>query len=80
MAHQYHEHSDIRQNPELQEWFCAKCGATSDHRLREDAVAELSAFECSLFGATTKRLSEKERDLRAYHLLKLQKNQSDVEE
>lgn len=52
-----YEHSDIRKNPELQEWFCAKCGAASDHTLREDAIVELSGFECSLHGATTKKLN-----------------------
>jgi hypothetical protein len=66
-----YEHADIRKNPDLQEWFCAKCGATSDHMLKEDAVVELSGFECNLHGATTKKLIEKERDLRAYHLRKL---------
>ncbi len=70
-----YKHSDIRRNPELQEWFCAQCGATSDHALEQDAVAEISGFECSLYGTTIKRLSEKERDLRAYHLSKLLKAQ-----
>jgi len=71
------QHTDIRRNPDLQEWFCAKCGATSDHALEKDAVAELSGFECNLYGTTVKRLSEKERDLRAYHLMKLQIQQSE---
>jgi len=68
-----YKHDDIRRNTELQEWFCAKCGVTSDHRLKKDAVAEISAFECNLYGTTVKKLSEKERDLRAYHLAKLQR-------
>lgn len=71
MHNSRYKHSDIRKNPELQEWFCAKYGAASDHTLKEDAIVELSALECSLHGATSKRLIEKERDLREYHLSKL---------
>ena len=71
MHNSRYEHSDIRKNPELQEWFCASCGAASDHTLKEDALVELSAFECSLHGATAKKLIEKERDLREYHLSRL---------
>jgi len=76
MSNAPYPHSDIRRNPELQEWFCAKCGATSDHALEKDAAAEISGFECNLYGTTVKRLGEKERDLRAYHLMKLQTQQS----
>lgn len=73
MANGPYEHSDVRRNPDLEEWFCAKCGATSDHTLKEDAMAELSVFECSLVGVNAKKLLEKERDLRTYHLEKLRK-------
>lgn len=41
-------HGEIRWNPELQEWFCVRCGLTSDHTLREDAQAEMELFECEL--------------------------------
>jgi hypothetical protein len=71
-----YEHVDIRRNPDLKEWFCAKCGMTSDHALEQDAISEISGFECNLYGTTVKRLSEKERDLRSYHLMKLQTQQS----
>jgi hypothetical protein len=37
---------DIRWNPELQEWFCARCGRTSDHVVHEDAQTEMELFEC----------------------------------
>src|ERR1700741_46884 len=30
---------EIRWNPESQEWFCARCGRTSDHLIKEDAQA-----------------------------------------
>jgi len=42
------KHADIRWNPELQEWFCVKCGRTSDHILKRDAEVELELFECRL--------------------------------
>lgn len=37
---------EIRWNPELQEWFCVRCGRVSNHRVREDAEVELESFEC----------------------------------
>jgi len=40
------QHADIRWNPELEEWFCASCGRTSDHTELEDAWAELDNFIC----------------------------------
>jgi hypothetical protein len=33
-------HSDIRWNPELKEWYCADFGITSDHATKEDATQE----------------------------------------
>ena len=53
-------HDDIRWHPELQEWFCAKCGQTSDHKAQDDAVAEMSAFECSLLGTRAKKLANEQ--------------------
>ena len=41
-------HGDIRWNPELQEWFCASCGRTSDHTKLEDAQEEMENFRCEL--------------------------------
>ena len=35
-----YEHSDIRKNPELQKWFCAKCGAAS--RLEDISSVEVA--------------------------------------
>jgi hypothetical protein len=46
------KHSEIRWNPEFQEWFCVRCGRTSDHVVYEDAQAELALFECELPAAT----------------------------
>jgi hypothetical protein len=43
------KHPQLRWNPELQEWFCVKCGLTSDCSKREDAEAELNLlFECEI--------------------------------
>ena len=42
------KHPEIRWNPELEEWFCVKCGLTSDHIIREDAETELDVFECEM--------------------------------
>jgi hypothetical protein len=40
------KHPEIRWNPEPEEWFCVKCGRTSDHTVRQDAEVELEAFDC----------------------------------
>ncbi len=66
-------HPDIRWNPDLQEWFCAKCGLTSDHAAEQDAVAEMATFDCTLQGTSVAKLGEKERLLRAHYLTKRQK-------
>jgi hypothetical protein len=42
------KHADVLWNAELQEWFCAKCGRTSDHVTKEDALVELEQYECEL--------------------------------
>jgi hypothetical protein len=42
------KHPELRWNPGLQEWFCVKCGRTSDYSNREDAETELKLFECEL--------------------------------
>ena len=68
------DHTDVRWNPELQEWFCAKCGQTSDHKEREDAVREMETFDCSIHGTTVARLGEKERLLRVHYLNKQRKS------
>jgi hypothetical protein len=36
----------IRWNAELREWFCVRCGRTSEKPVREDAEAEVELFEC----------------------------------
>ena len=42
------KHPELRWNPSLQEWFCVKCGRTSDHIDQENAKTELELFECAL--------------------------------
>jgi hypothetical protein len=42
------KHPKIRWNPELEEWFCVRCGLTSDHITKEDAQTEMEFFDCSL--------------------------------
>ena len=40
---------EIRWNPELQEWFCARCGRRSDHRIKGDAETEIGIFPCEIY-------------------------------
>ena len=40
---------EIRHNPELKEWFCARCGRSSDHAMREDAEVELNVWPCEMY-------------------------------
>src|ERR1700687_1661525 len=42
------KHLVIRWNPATQEWFCIKCGRTSDHISEEDAHVELDQHDCQL--------------------------------
>jgi hypothetical protein len=42
------KHKDVRWNREIQEWYCANCGRTSDHINKEDALVELEQYECEL--------------------------------
>jgi len=39
---------EIRWNPELEEWFCLRCGRVSDHVVHKDAQAEIELSECEL--------------------------------
>lgn len=64
MSGQTTVHKDVRWNPDLEEWFCADCGLTSDHATREDAMEELAVFECSLMGTKVKRITVQERQAR----------------
>ena len=40
------KHEEIRWNPGNKEWYCIKCGQTSDHIVRDDARRELERYEC----------------------------------
>jgi hypothetical protein len=42
------KHPEIRWNPELEEWFCVRCGRTSDHVVQDDAQVEMELFECEV--------------------------------
>jgi hypothetical protein len=42
------KHQFIRWNEELAQWFCIKCGRTSDHVKAPDAREELEQFKCEL--------------------------------
>jgi len=56
---------DIRWNPELNEWFCALCGRTSDHATATDAIAELEVFECAMLGIIVRPMTREKRTNRA---------------
>jgi len=42
------KHENLRWNVATGEWFCTKCGRTSDHVSVQDAQKELDQYECSL--------------------------------
>lgn len=42
------KHSKIVWNFNIRQWFCIKCGRTSDHVTEPDARVELDQFECQL--------------------------------
>ena len=42
------KHVTILWNPATQEWFCTKCGRTSDHIRVQDAHAELDQYDCEV--------------------------------
>jgi hypothetical protein len=40
------KHQVVSWNPVLEQWFCAKCGQTSDHLRVEDAHEEFEQYDC----------------------------------
>jgi hypothetical protein len=42
------KHLNIGWNPATKEWFCAKCGGTSDHANVHDAHKALDQYECQV--------------------------------
>jgi len=42
------KHEQIVWNPAIQEWFCSRCGRTSDHVGKQDALVELDLYECHI--------------------------------
>jgi hypothetical protein len=51
------KHENIRWNPATQEWFCAKCGRTSDHSKEPDARFELEQYECNFPSVSMPKIS-----------------------
>jgi hypothetical protein len=45
------KHENIRWNPATLEWFCLKCGRTSDHTSEQEARQELEQWECRIQAA-----------------------------
>ena len=56
---------DVRWNANLQEWFCAVCGRTSDHVNQQDALVELEVFDCNLVGTKVPQMTAAKRINRA---------------
>ena len=42
------QHPNLSWNPATKEWFCRKCGRTSDHASENDAHVELDQHECEV--------------------------------
>ena len=40
-------HLAIRWQPDFKEWYCIKCGRTSDSAIEGDAWIEINGFDCS---------------------------------
>ena len=40
-------HVAIRWQPDLKEWYCIKCGRTSEHAIEHDAWIQINGFDCS---------------------------------
>ncbi len=54
------KHRNISWNPATQEWFCTKCGRTSDRLAEQDARAELELYECAVPSVENPRLTPNE--------------------
>jgi hypothetical protein len=51
------KHQNLIWNPRTLEWFCTKCGRTSDHTSVQDAHVELDQYECQV-PETTRLIKE----------------------
>src|ERR1700758_871825 len=62
---------EIRWNPESQEWFCARCGRTSDHLIKEDAQASVITSKAAngYQFKTGQRMEHRDQFLLRYRLL-----------
>ncbi len=57
-------HEEIRWNPALEEWFCVRCGRTSDHVAEERARKEIDEFECML--RSVEDMNRRAREIREH--------------
>lgn len=42
------KHLSVRWNPATREWYCARCGRTSDYTSVQEANVELDQYDCKL--------------------------------
>ena len=42
------KHLSVRWNPATREWYCTRCGRTSDHTSVQEAHVELDQYDCQL--------------------------------
>jgi hypothetical protein len=42
------KHDELRWNADLEEWYCTRCGRSSDQHLLAEAQAEIELFDCNL--------------------------------
>jgi len=42
------KHLSVHWNPATREWYCARCGRTSDHTSVQEAHVELDQYDCQL--------------------------------
>ena len=40
-------HPELKWREQTQEWYCVKCGRTSDHVMETDAWKEIEVFDCA---------------------------------
>jgi hypothetical protein len=58
------KHSKIVWNFNVRQWFCTKCGRTSDHVAEQEARVELDQFDCQLPYVETREVLPGEETVR----------------
>src|ERR1700730_5869029 len=61
------KHENLRWNPGTREWFCAKCGRTSDHANVHDAHKALDQCECQVPSVESPRAAQGTETVHDYH-------------